>query len=76
VVLPGGGKGFTVRGPSGKETIGAMELSRGSTIAGGVARFTTDMRSLAPEISAADAEAATRTLRRIAGEDSLIRAPL
>jgi hypothetical protein len=76
VVLPGGGKGFTVRGPSGKETFGAMELSRASGIAAGVARFTTDMRSLAPEISAADADAATRTLRRIAGEDSLIRAPL
>ena len=76
VVLPGGGKGFTVRGPSGKETFGAMELSRASGITNGVARFTTDMRSLAPEISAADADAATRTLRRLAGEDSVIRAPL
>jgi len=76
VVLPAGGKGFTVRGPSGKETLGALELVRASGITGGVARFTTDMRSLAPEISAADADSATRTLRRIAGEDSLIRAPL
>ena len=76
VVLPSGGKGFTVRGPSGKEVLGAMELNRASGISGGVARFTTDMRSLAPEISAADADTATRTLRRIAGEDTLIRAPL
>jgi hypothetical protein len=76
VVLPGGGKGFTVRGPSGRETVGGMELTRASGIEGGVARFTTDIRSLAPEISAADAEAATRTMRRIAAEDSLIRAPL
>jgi len=76
VVLPQGGKGFTVRGPSGQETIGGMELVRASGITDGIARFTTDMRSLRPEISAADAETATRTLRRIAAEDSLIRAPL
>ncbi len=75
VVLPAGGKGFTVRGPSGKELVGGMELARASGIVGGVARFTTDMRALAAEISAVDAEAATRTLRRIASEDSLIRAP-
>ncbi|HEY0646290.1 DUF3857 domain-containing protein [Phenylobacterium sp.] len=76
VVLPAGGKGFTVRGPSGQETVGGMELVRASSLEAGVARFTTDMRSLRPEISAADAEAATRTMRRIAAEDSLIRAPL
>lgn len=76
IVLPAGGKGFTVRGPSGKETIGAMELSRAAGIKDGVARFTTDLRSLQPEIPAADAEAATRTFRRIAAEDSLVRAPL
>ena len=76
VVLPGGGKGFTVRGPTSKETVGGMELGRAAGINDGVARFTTDMRSLAPEIPAAEAEAATRTFRRIASEDSLIRAPL
>ncbi|WP_430421867.1 DUF3857 domain-containing protein [Phenylobacterium sp.] len=76
IVLPAGGKGFTVRGPSGQETVGGMELRRASGIENGVARFVTDMRSLTPEISAADAEAATRSLRRIAAEDSLVRAPL
>lgn len=76
VVLPAGGKGFSVRGPTSKETAGGMELSRAAGITDGVARFTTDMRSLAPEISAPDAEAAARTFRRIASEDSLIRAPL
>ena len=65
-----------VRGPSGQEVIGGMELTRASGIAGGVARFTTDVRALTPEISAADAEEATRSQRRIAAEDSLIRAPL
>jgi hypothetical protein len=76
VVLPAGGKGFTVRGPTSKETFGGMELSRASGLSGGVARFTTDMRSLAPEIPAPEAEAAARAFRRIASEDSLIRAPL
>jgi hypothetical protein len=76
IVLPAGGKGFTIRGPSGQETVGGMELRRASGIENGVARFVTDMRSLKPEISAADAEAATRSLRRIAAEDSLVRAPL
>lgn len=75
VVLPGGGKGFTVRGPTSKDTVGGVELSRVSGLSGGVARFTTDMRSLAPEIPAAEAEAAARIFRRIAAEDSLIRAP-
>lgn len=76
VVLPAGGKGFTVRGPTDKETVGGMELSRASSLVDGVARFKTDMRSLAPEIPAAEAEAAARAFRRIAAEDSLIRAPL
>lgn len=76
VVLPEGGKGFTVRGPSGQEVIGGIELTRASGISDGVARFTTDIRALTPEISAEDAEQATRSQRRIAAEDSLIRAPL
>ncbi|MDB5423348.1 MAG: hypothetical protein JWQ29_764, partial [Phenylobacterium sp.] len=76
IVLPDGGKGFTVRGPSGVETVGGMELRRSSAIDGGVARFVTETRSLVPEIPAAEAEAATRTFRRLAADDSLVRAPL
>lgn len=76
IVLPAGGKGFTVRGPTDKETVGGMELIRASSLVDGVARFKTDMRSLAPEIPAVEAEAAARAFRRIAAEDSLIRAPL
>lgn len=76
VVLPAGGKGFTVRGPSGDETIGGMELKRSSGIRDGVARFTQDMRALTPEITATEAESASRALRRIASEDVFIRAPL
>lgn len=76
IVLPGGGKGFTVRGPNGDETVGAMELKRSSAIAGGVARFVVEARALAPEISAAEAEAANKAYRRLAGEESFVRAPL
>ena len=65
-----------VRGPNGKQSLGALELTRASVLEGGVARFSTDMRSIAPEISAAEAETVTRSLRRIAAEDTLIRAPL
>lgn len=76
IVLPGSGKGFIVRGPSGRETLGGMELVRSAAIKDGVARFTTDLRSLQPEISAPEAEAASRAFRRIAAEDSLVRAPM
>jgi len=76
VSLPQSGKGFTVRGPNGVDTIGALELKRASVIQAGVASFVTEMRSLKPEISAEEAEVANRQLRRLAAEDSLIRAPL
>jgi hypothetical protein len=76
VVLPNGGKGFTVRGPNDALTVGGFELKRVAAIEGGVARFIGEVRSIAPEIPAAEAEAANRIFRRIAGEDSLIRAPL
>jgi hypothetical protein len=76
VVLPASGKGFTVRGPNGTDKVGGVELRRASAIEAGVARFTSEIRSLTPEISADEAEEATRTLRRLAAEDSLIRAPL
>ena len=75
IVLPDGGKGFTVRGPNGVETVGGMELKRASLIEGGVARFVTETRSLVPEIPAAEAEAANRAFRRLAADDSLVRAP-
>lgn len=75
VVLPAKGAGFTVRGPNGVETVGGFELKRSSAIRDGVAVFTTETRSLVPEISASEAEAASRTMRRLAADDSLIRAP-
>ena len=67
---------FALRGPNGVETVGGIELKRSSVLTGNLARFTTDLRSLVPEIPATEAELATKAQRRIAAEESLIRAPL
>lgn len=75
-VLPAGGKGFSVRGPNGVDKVGGFEVKRSSALAGGTARFITETRSLMPEIPAEEAEAATRAMRRLASEDTLIRAPI
>jgi hypothetical protein len=75
LVLPAKGEGFTVRGPNGTETVGGLELKRASAIKDGVATFVVETRSLVPEIPASEAETATRAMRRIAADDSLVRAP-
>jgi hypothetical protein len=75
IVLPAKGEGFAVRGPNGVETVGGIELKRSSIIKDGVAAFVTETKSLVPEIPASEADAATRTMRRLAADDSLIRAP-
>ena len=74
-VLPAGGKGFTIRGPNGPLMVGGLELKRSSVLHDGIASFTTETRSVRPEISADEAEAANRALRRLAAEDAVIRAP-
>lgn len=75
-VLPDGGSGFTIRGPNDETTVGGYQLRRSSSLKDGVARFVTESRSLLPEFPASEAPAATRTLRRLAQDDTLIRAPV
>ncbi len=75
IVLPDAGKGYTVRGPNGTDTVGGYELVSASVIEAGVARFTVNQRSLTPEISSADAMAADVAIRKLRGVDSLVRAP-
>ena len=75
ILLPDGGKGFTVRGPQGSEQIGGYEIVRASELKGDVATFTVDQRSLTSEISAQAAEAANAAIRREQGLDSIVRAP-
>jgi transglutaminase-like putative cysteine protease len=75
-VLPQGGRGFMVRGPNDQETVGGFELKRASELKDGIARFSNELRSIVPEIPAAEAAAATRKLRLLNQDDTLIRAPV
>jgi hypothetical protein len=75
IALPGGGAGFSVRGPNDKETVGGVELRRVAVVEGGVARFISEGRSVVPEISAVEADAANKTLRQLSGDEAFVRAP-
>ena len=75
IVLPDGGKGYSVRGASGTEQVAGYEIVSSAQIQSGVASFTSDQRSLSPEITAADAEAANVQIRKLRNIDNLVRAP-
>ena len=75
VVLPSDGAGYAVRGPNDSQTVGGLEIKRSAAIEAGVARFVSQGRSMVDEIPAADAEAANKAVRGLAGDESLIRAP-
>ena len=75
IVLPNGGKGFSVRGPTGLARVAGYEIASGTGISGDVASFTVDLHSVTTEISAAEAEAANRKIRELRDVDSLVRAP-
>ena len=75
IVLPNGGQGFTVRGPTGIARVAGYEIASGTGIQGNVASFTVDQHAVMPEISAAEAEAANREIRKLRDVDSLVRAP-
>jgi hypothetical protein len=75
VRLPDGGKGFTIRGPNGDGRLPGYRLNRYSELEGDTAVFSAEMQSLAREISASDAVEANKALRRLADDESFIRAP-
>lgn len=75
VALPGGGAGFSARGPNDSQTVGGVELTRSALVTGGVARFVSQGRSLTPEISAAEADSANRVLRQLGADEAFVRAP-
>jgi transglutaminase-like putative cysteine protease len=75
IVLPDGGKGFTVRGPTGIAKVAGYEIASGSVIRGDVASFTVDRHSVVMEISAAEAEAANHQIRELRDVESFVRAP-
>jgi hypothetical protein len=75
IVLPNGGRGFTVRGPSGVARVGGYEIASSSGLQGNVATFTVDQHSVTSEISAAEAAAANHQIRELRDVDSFVRAP-
>ena len=64
-----------VRGPTGVAHVAGYEIASGSSIQGGVASFTVDQHSITLEITAAEAEAANREIRKLRDVDSFVRAP-
>lgn len=66
VRLPHNGEGFEVVGDDVHETVGPFEISRTSRISGGEAIMQLDIRTLRPEVSAADARTAQARLEAIA----------
>ena len=75
IVLPDGGKGFTVRGPTGTAHVAGFEITSKSVLQGDVASFTVDQQAMVQEITAAEADAANREIRKLRDVDSLVRAP-
>jgi hypothetical protein len=75
IVLPDGGQGFTVRGPTGVAHVAGYEIASGTGIQGNVASFTVDQHSVTSEITAVEAEAANREIRKLRDVDSFVRAP-
>jgi hypothetical protein len=64
-----------VRGPTGVARVAGYEIASGTGIQGNVASFTIDQHSVTDEISAADAEAANREIRKLRDVDIIVRAP-
>lgn len=75
IVLPNGGKGFTVRGPTGVARVAGYEIASGAGIQGDVASFTVEQHAMTLEISAADAAAANREIRKLRDVEIFVRAP-
>lgn len=75
IILPNGGQGFTVRGPTGIARVAGYEIASGTGIQGNMASFTIDQHSVTTEITATEAEAANREIRKLRDVDSLVRAP-
>jgi hypothetical protein len=75
VVLPAKGAGYVVKGPNLESMIAGAQVHHTSGIVDGVARFDHSTRSMAREIPFSDAEEANKTLRRLAGEAQIVRAP-
>ena len=75
IVLPAGGRGFTVRGANADQLIGGYEMKQSSKVESGVARFSTDIRTVSPEIPSDQIEATNKALRAVGAQEYFVRAP-
>lgn len=75
ILLPGGGKGFSLHGKDFDRTVGIHAFARKATLMGERFHFDGSTRSLAPEIAAAQARAAEADYRLLANERLNLRAP-
>jgi transglutaminase-like putative cysteine protease len=76
IVLPDGGKGFTIRGQNGTVKVAGYEIASGAAIQGDVASFTVDRHSVVQEITAAEAEAANHQIRELRDVETFVRTPV
>jgi len=75
VVLPNGGKGFTVAGQDIAETVAGVAYTRQTSIKNGVVSVTASKRSLASEFPASQAPAVTAALADLAARTVYIAPP-
>ncbi len=75
IILPKGGKDFTIEGEPIDKTLGGTEFKRQVTLKDGVLTLDTSRRSLVPEISYKDAKAAEPVLTDLWKKDVYLVAP-
>lgn len=75
VMLPDGGRGYSVRGANTEVTVGPFHIVRSARIVGSVAQFRAELTSTGPEFPADAAVQANRDLRRLGEIEEFVRAP-
>ena len=75
VVLPRRGAGFALEAPAIDETVAGTQINRKVTLEGGKAVAVSSFRRLQPEISAAEALAATAAIKRLGSNEAYVRSP-
>lgn len=75
IILPDGGKGFTLVGKDLDQTVAGTRITRTLRLENGTATARSIFRRLRPEISADEAEAAKPALKLINADVALVRAP-
>ncbi len=76
VILPEGGRGFSIRGVNADRTIGPFHIVRSARLESGAARFVASVNTTTPEIPAAGVADVNRDMRRLAEAEEFVRAPL